>query len=303
MSKRKPSFPTVQQARRGQEDRTPSKTFNALARSSRLQTVAIDKVQPNPDNPRKAFDQDKLQRLADSIRERGILQPPVVRPADADGIHILRAGERRLRAARLAGLTEIEVLVGEPVEIRDELSDALLENLVREDLSPIEEARALATLIEDLGLTHEQAGRRVGRSRSAITNQIRLLDLPDRVLDYLDGGDLTAAHGHALLSVKDHDQRKRLGRQAAELGWSKRTLQNAVEQLENRPARKTPSRQERAEAADAQDAAERLTDAFALAGHQVTVKVTKKGVTLTLTDVEAAEQLLAATAAKARKTR
>ncbi|WP_196189483.1 ParB/RepB/Spo0J family partition protein [Conexibacter sp. W3-3-2] len=298
MASKKPAFPTIKQARAGQEGRTPAKTFAALSRSQRLQTVAIDKVAPNPRNPRTHFDPEKLQLLAESIAARGVLQPPVARHANADGIHILVAGERRLRAAKLAGLTELEIILVDGADDGAELADALMENVARQDLSPIEEARAYATLVEDLDITKDEAARRTGVSRSTVSNRIRLLDLPDTVLEYLDDGRLDFAHGRALLTIDDHDQRKRLARQAVELGWSKRTLENAANELSARPNRKRQTRKERADAADSQAAADTLVDALAVAGHNVAVKVTKKGVTITLPDLDAAHQLATAAGAK-----
>lgn len=304
MSK-KPAFPTIQQARAGHEDRTPSRTFRALGQGGRIKTVPLDRIAPNPANPRKAFDPDALQALADSIAARGILQPPVVRPADADGIHTLIMGERRTRAARLAGLAEIDVLIGGKDDAGADLEDALIENLDREDLSPVEIARGYATLIEDLGITREELARRMGRkiSRSTISNHIRLLDLPAPILAAVDDGRLSFAHGRALLSVQDHNHQKRLARQAIDQGWSKRTLENAAAELSTRPARKRVSPADRVAIAENRDASDRLTDQLALAGHAAAVKVTQQGITISLKDLDAAEKLAAALTAASTTTR
>ena len=162
-----------------------------------LRQVPVDLIAPNPKQPRRSFDEDALLALAGSLRERGVLQPVLVRPV-AGGTYELVAGERRWRAARLAGLEEIPALVRDRDDA-EALEAALIENMAREDLNPVEEARACAALVEELGLTREAVGLRVGRSRVAVTNLMRLLDLPDDVLELLERGDLTEGHGRALL--------------------------------------------------------------------------------------------------------
>ncbi|HYF25612.1 MAG TPA: ParB/RepB/Spo0J family partition protein [Baekduia sp.] len=189
-----------------------------------LRDLPVELVRPNPGQPRKRFDQDALDALAASIGERGVLQPVLVRPVPG-GTYELVAGERRWRAAQLAGLDRVPAIVQD----RDDtatLEAALVENMAREDLNPVEEARAVAALVEDLGLTREEVGRRVGRSRVAVSNLLRLLDLPDEVLDALEDGRLTEGHGRALLLADDHADRRRLARAAAEGGWSVRVLED-----------------------------------------------------------------------------
>jgi ParB family chromosome partitioning protein len=158
-----------------------------LAQSERetegLRHLALDLIRPNPRQPRRQFDGEALLALSESIKARGILQPLVVRPL-AGGTFELVAGERRLRAARLAGLDAIPALVRETEEA-EQLELALIENVAREDLNPVEEARACATLVDDLGVTKEELGRRIGRSRVAVSNLIRLLDLPDVALEQI----------------------------------------------------------------------------------------------------------------------
>jgi len=191
--------------------------------SDELRELPIDLVEPNPNQPRKIFDEAALAGLAASIEERGLLQPVLVRPV-AGGTYELVAGERRWRAARLAGLEKVPALVRE----RDDahaLEVALVENMAREDLNPLEEARACAALVEELGLTREEVGRRVGRSRVAVSNLLRLLDLPDDALQLIEAGDLTEGHGRALLLAEDHDQRRRLAKQAVIDSWSVRVLE------------------------------------------------------------------------------
>ena len=225
-----------------------------------LRTVPLRSIRPNPDQPRKRFDEAALALLAESIRARGVLQPPVVRVVeDGPGERFeLIAGERRWRAAELAELTEIPVLIRNDTDGAHVLEDALMENTAREDLSPIEEARAYAVLIEDLGITREELGRRVGRSRPAISNHLRLLDLPDEALDLLDSGELSFAHGRALLVASDNNVRRRLARAAVSEGWSTRQLEEAARRsLE--PERRTV-RVRRREAADQQSVADDWSD-------------------------------------------
>lgn len=195
-----------------------------------LRTIAISSITANPRQPRRQFDQAALDALTSSITERGVLQPVLVRPA-TDGGWELIAGERRWRAAAAAGLTEI------PAVIRSDddsvaLEVALVENMAREDLNPVEEAKACAALVEELGLTKEEVGRRVGRSRAAVSNLIRLLDLPDEAIEMLEDGRLSEGHGRALLMSKRHDVRRRLAGEAARRGWSVRTTEERARQLE-----------------------------------------------------------------------
>jgi ParB family chromosome partitioning protein len=188
-----------------------------------LREIAVELVSPNPRQPRKTFDQEALQALAGSLGEQGVVQPVIVRPV-AGGTFELVAGERRWRAAQLAGLERIPALVRERDDAQS-LEVALVENMAREDLNPVEEARAVAALVEELGLTREQVGRRVGRSRVAVSNLLRILDLPDEALALLEAGTLSEGHGRALLLAEDHADRRRLARLAAEQGWSVRVTE------------------------------------------------------------------------------
>jgi len=233
--------------------------FGDLAQTGRLRSVPIDAIAPNPSQPRKRFDDGALNGLAASIRTRGVLQPPLVRETGNGKLELI-AGERRWRAAQLAGLREIEVLVGDDGQDRS-LEDALVENLVREDLSAVEKARAYATMVEDLGITREELGRRLDQSRESISNHIRLLDLPDEALELIDGGVLTFAHGRALLLCDDHAVRRDLARRAAAEGWSKRQLEEAAKHAGAPRARKRPPRL----SADQRAFAERLGDALSQA--------------------------------------
>src|SRR4051794_2743435 len=162
-----------------------------------LREIPTELISPNPRQPRREFDDDALLALAESIKARGILQPVVVRPLPG-GSYELIAGERRLRAAVIAGVKTVPAVVRDTDE-SERLELALIENMARQDLNPIEEARACATLVEDLGISKEEVGRRVGRSRAAVSNLVRMLELPDEALAMVEAGELSGGHGRALL--------------------------------------------------------------------------------------------------------
>ena len=188
-----------------------------------LRQIPVELIAPNPAQPRTQFDEQALVSLADSIRSRGVLQPVLVRPIPG-GRYELIAGERRWRAAQMAERPEIPAIVRH----RDDAASlelAVIENMAREDLNPIEEARACAALVEELGLTREDVGLRVGRSRVAVSNLIRLLELPDEVHELLARGELSEGHGRALLMVEDHALRRTLARSAVTERWSVRELE------------------------------------------------------------------------------
>jgi len=198
-----------------------------------LRDLPVNLLVPNPRQPRKHFDDDALQALAGSLGERGLLQPVLVR-AIPGGTYELVAGERRWRAAQIAGLERIPALVA-PHDDSQSLEAALVENMAREDLNPVEEARAVAALVEELGLTREEVGRRIGRGRVAVSNLLRILDLPDEALELIAAGALSEGHGRALLLAADHADRRRLARAAAQDGWSVRvTEQRAREATKGR---------------------------------------------------------------------
>jgi ParB family transcriptional regulator, chromosome partitioning protein len=199
-----------------------------------LRELHVELVAPSPEQPRKRFDEEALQALADSIKERGVLQPVLVRPRPGGRYEIV-AGERRWRAAKLAGLETLPALVQQRDDAQS-LEAALVENMAREDLNPIEAARAVAGLVEELGLTREEVGRRVGRSRVAISNLLRLLDLPDEALALVEDGSLTEGHGRALLLADDHADRRRIARAAVQGGWSVRVVEQRAREA-NAPTR------------------------------------------------------------------
>ena len=191
-----------------------------VAPADELRELPVDLIRPSPNQPRTRFDPEALAGLASSIEASGIVQPLLVRPL-VDGSYELVAGERRWRAAQQAGLAEVPAIVREEDETT-RLQTALIENVVREDLNPVDEARACAALVEDLGVSKEELARRVGRSRPAVSNLIRLLDLPDEALELLQSGQLSEGHGRAVLQAQGHDLRRRLARSAASAGWSVR---------------------------------------------------------------------------------
>jgi ParB family chromosome partitioning protein len=192
----------------------------AAAEQAELRDLPVGMIRPSPSQPRKRFDPESIAALARSIADAGVVQPLIVRPL-ADGRYELIAGERRLRAAREAGLKTVPALVRDEDEVR-RLQTALIENVAREDLNPVDEARACAALVEDLGLTKEELARRIGRSRASISNLIRLLDLPDAALALLESGELSEGHGRAVLQVRGAEARAELARRAAAEGWSVR---------------------------------------------------------------------------------
>jgi ParB family chromosome partitioning protein len=250
------------------------------ATADELRDLPVELIVPNSRQPRRHFDEASLSGLADSLRERGVLQPVLVRPRPG-GTYELVAGERRWRAARMAELPTVPALV-RPRDDGAALELALIENMAREDLNPVEEARACAALVEELNLTREDVGRRVGRSRVAVSNLLRILDLPDEALALLERGDLSEGHGRALLLAEDHGDRRRLARTAAAEGWSVRTLESRAREA-NRTAPGSPrvARAHPDQEAQAAAIAEELSAAL---GEEVRVHPTRgKGYRLELT--------------------
>lgn len=250
------------------------------AKADELRELPLALIAPSPTQPRRHFDEDSLQALAGSLGERGVLQPVLVRPK-AGGTYELVAGERRWRAAQIAGLESIPALVrargdAEAIEL------ALIENMAREDLNPVEEARACAALVEELGLTREEVGRRVGRSRVAVSNLMRLLDLPDDVIELILKGALSEGHGRALLLAEDHAARASLARSAAHEGWSVRTVE-ARARAQNDAGAPRPRVARRGRASDEahpdqQQAAREIADTLSRAfGVEVSVKLADDG--------------------------
>jgi ParB family chromosome partitioning protein len=243
-----------------------------------LRELPVELISPNPNQPRRRFDEHSLELLAQSLGERGVLQPVLVRPKPG-GTYELVAGERRWRAARIAGLQSVPAIVRER-EDAQALEVALVENMAREDLNPVDEARACAALVEELGLTREDVGRRVGRSRVAVSNLVRLLDLPDEALELLQQGTLSEGHGRAVLLAEDHAARRRLARSAAEHGWSVRVTEQRAREA-NAVAAQAGARPRPAPPAvhpDQEQAAREIAETLASAlGADVRVKPTRDG--------------------------
>jgi ParB family transcriptional regulator, chromosome partitioning protein len=227
--------------------------------AAQLRELALDQIKPNAGQPRRRFDEEKLQALAESVGDRGVIQPVIVRPK-AGGTFELVAGERRWRAAKLAGLEKMPALVQDHDDATT-LEVALVENMARQDLNPVEEARAVAGLVEELGLTREAVGKKVGRSRVAISNLLRLLDLPDEALDLLEEGTLSEGHGRAILLAEDQLDRKRLARAAADGGWSVRVTEDQARKA-NEAASDTTGRAREAIHPDQAAAATEIADAL-----------------------------------------
>jgi ParB family transcriptional regulator, chromosome partitioning protein len=228
-----------------------------------LARIAVDQIHPNPKQPRKRFEGEGVSGLADSIKAQGLIQPVVVRPRLEGGYELI-AGERRWRAAREAGIAEVPAVIRE-ADDRDTLLLALVENVAREDLSPVEEARAYAVLVDEFGLSLGEVAARVGNSKPTISNRIRLLELPDDVLAMVARNELSEGHARAVLAVPDHDVRRRLARRIVRDGMSVRAAERAAKAAGAR------TKERRVTAADPA-LARRVSDAFrALTGFEAKV--------------------------------
>ena len=204
--------------------------------SSAYRLLPIYKVEPNPDQPRQDFDEEELQTLADSISVHGVIQPLTVRET-AGGYYQIIAGERRWRAARLAGLNEIPAVVIE-ADDKKAMELALIENLQRQDLNPVEEALGYQTLMEDYGLTQEQTATQVGKSRPAVANALRLLGLCPEVLEKLREGALTAGHARAVLTLKTDKKQQEAAQKIIALGLSVRQAEQMCKNMTKEPVKK-----------------------------------------------------------------
>jgi ParB family chromosome partitioning protein len=223
--------------------------------ASGVTRLPVDRLRPNRLQPRSRFDESGLEELAESIRALGVIQPIVAVPA-TDGGYTIVAGERRWRAAQRAGLAEVPVVVREPAGDRQLLELALVENLQRTDLNPIEEAEAYRALTETFGLPQQEVATRVGKARTTVTNTLRLLKLPEEVLDLLRDGRLTPGQARPLLSLDDEERQLALARRAAEEGLSARDLERLTQPPEKaeRQAKTAPAKDVHTAAAE-----ERLT--------------------------------------------
>ncbi|NLM20884.1 MAG: ParB/RepB/Spo0J family partition protein [Peptococcaceae bacterium] len=198
--------------------------------SSEIKEIMLTDIIPNPEQPRQEIDKEKLKELADSIREHGLLQPILVKPVG--DLYQIIAGERRFRASQLAGLDRIQCIVRDCTE-QEMTEKALIENIQRDDLSPVEEGLAYAKLIEDYGLTQEQVAKRVGKGRPTIANLIRIIQLPQEILDLLNKGDISLGHAKVILTVDSPDEQIKLAEKVYTESLSVRQLENLVLSLKN----------------------------------------------------------------------
>jgi ParB family chromosome partitioning protein len=188
--------------------------------------VSLDKVERRQSQPRQRFPEESIRELADSIRENGILQPLLVRRVN--GNFELVAGERRYRAAKVAGLQQVPAVIMNDLDDRESFRLALVENIQREDLTPIEEAEAYRSLIEDGNLTKEELASRIGKNRSTISNSLRLLALPDKIKDMLEAGQISSGHARSLLSIEEESEQLRVAEMIAESNMSVRSIENLI---------------------------------------------------------------------------
>ncbi len=207
-----------------------------LTGSEDTNEISLDQIQPNPFQPREVFDDEKLRELASSIKEHGILQAVVVSPT-GDGNFFLVAGERRCRAARIAGLSSVPAII-KSLDRKTMLEIALIENLQREDLNPVEEARAYKRLMQEYNYTQEELARRIGRSRPSIANSIRLLSLPGEILELLAQGEISAGQVRPLLAISDPRMQQEAARQIIEEGLSAREAEKIAARISMRSGKK-----------------------------------------------------------------
>lgn len=254
-----PELPGASPARRGL-GRGLDVLMGGAPAAAELVHLPLGAIRANSRQPRRRMDGDAIAALADSVRSQGIVQPLVVRPL-GDGMYELIAGERRWRAARQAGLATVPALV-RPTDDRDSLLIALVENVAREDLSPIDEARAYAALMDEFDLSLGEVAEHVGRSKPTVSNRLRLLELPDDVLGLVERGALSEGHARAVLAVPDHEDRRRLARRIVRQGMSVRAAERAARWAGARTkTRREGARVDPELAARARDALERMTSA------------------------------------------
>lgn len=215
----------------------PGEALEELS-GEKVEQLHVKSIQPNPYQPRKIFNEEAIQELCDSIQEHGVLQPIIVRKLDT--VYEIVAGERRFRAAQLAGLTEIPAIV-RVLSDEETMELAILENLQREDLTPIEEAEAYKSLIDHVKVTQEQLAKRLGKSRSHIANHMRLLLLPEKVRDYITSGTLSMGHGRTLLGLKHKKQIPLIADKVLKEALNVRQLERLVQQLNENVPRETKS--------------------------------------------------------------
>ncbi|MCX7903627.1 MAG: ParB/RepB/Spo0J family partition protein [Caloramator sp.] len=204
-------------------------------KDSNVFEVEVSKLFPNEDQPRKKFDEEKINALAESIKAHGVIQPIIVKK-EGDFYKII-AGERRWRAAKIAGLKKVPIVEKE-LSDREIMEISLIENIQREDLSPIEEALAYKRLIEEFKLTQEEISERVGKSRSAIANSLRLLNLDDRVIDFINEGKLSEGHGKVIVSIQDKEKQYLIAKKVVEEGLNVRQTEKLIKEINNKKTKK-----------------------------------------------------------------
>lgn len=224
-------MPKKQALGRGMDAIFIDNTPNSPERTDKL---AVSDIEPRRDQPRKTFDPESLSSLADSIAANGLIQPIIVRPSESSALYSIVAGERRWRAARMAGLSEVPVVIID-ADDRKAAEYALVENIQREDLNPIEEAEGLKSLIEDYNLTQEQAAKRVGKSRAAIANALRLLELPAEVISLVGHKSLSAGHARALLGLNDKTLIPDAAKTIVDHELSVRAAEELIKKLNSKP--------------------------------------------------------------------
>lgn len=219
----------------------PDESFNEDNKNSTL-SISINKIKSDKDQPRKLFDTEKIAELTESIKTHGIIQPLILRKIDNDQ-YIIVAGERRWRAAKTAGLKEVPAIIMELTE-REILEISLIENIQRQDLNPIEEAFAYKKLIDDFKMTHEELSRRIGKSRTSITNTMRLMNLDTRVQQYIIEGVISEGHGRTLLAIKDFEVQYEIAQQVIDERLSVRELEKIIKKMNEPTSRTSSSKQE-----------------------------------------------------------
>ena len=244
-------------------------------------TLPIDKIEPNPDQPRNQFDEDTLQELSDSIKQYGMLQPILVTPKD-DFYEII-AGERRWRAAKLAGVKEVPVVIKD-YSSQEVMEIALIENIQREDLNAIEEAQAYQTMMEKLKLTQNELAKRIGKSRTHITNTLRLLNLPEKIQEYVLDGSLSMGHARALITL-DKERALKIAKRVIDEKLSVRDVENIVKGFELQEARKNKPKVEKSKEYQ-------YVEGLLRKKYRTRIKVDDKSITIKYSDTDDLNRLL-----------
>lgn len=229
---------------------------NAVDENSGVSVININLIKANGDQPRKSFDEEKILQLSESIKEHGIIQPIILKKGS--NTYTIVAGERRWRAAKIAGIKEVPAIIMD-LSDKEILEISLIENIQRQDLNPIEEAIAFRKLIEDFNLTQEQLSNRIGKSRTAITNCLRLLNLDNRVQDYLIDGVITEGHGRTLLAIEDQEKQYKLAQTIIDEGLSVRETERLIKSINSdKDKKKTKAKEENPYYLDIRDRLESL---------------------------------------------